>query len=72
MSECYQVKVWSLPEGGLQENLTNPTVTFASEERKIENVLWHPTAENVLTASVFKTVKIYDVAVSQEKIGKVL
>ncbi|CAE1312014.1 CORO7 [Acanthosepion pharaonis] len=41
---------------------------ICAEERKIENVLWHPTAEGVLAVSSSNVVKIYDVAHCKEKL----
>lgn len=43
---------------------------ICAEERKIENVLWHPTAEGVLAVSSSNVVKIYDVAHCKEKLSK--
>ncbi|XP_069131157.1 coronin-7-like [Argopecten irradians] len=58
------IKVWVLP---MQDNLDsgalsgiNPSVSFANE-RRVETVTWNPVADGVLAASVFDTVKVYDV-----------
>ena len=45
---------------------------ICAEERKIENVLWHPSAEGVLAVSSSNVVKIYDVALCKEKLSKFL
>ncbi|ESO90597.1 hypothetical protein LOTGIDRAFT_163798 [Lottia gigantea] len=61
------VKIWLLPEeSGSSENLTSAEVTLPSQERKVENVLWHTTAEGLLAASTHKTVKVFDVKQSKE------
>ena len=38
-----------------------PKCTLTQEERRIENVLWHPLAEGILAVSTFKTLKVFDV-----------
>ncbi|XP_033742691.1 coronin-7-like isoform X2 [Pecten maximus] len=38
----------------------NPSVSFPNE-RRVETVVWNPVADGVLAASVFDTVKVYDV-----------
>ncbi|XP_006824884.1 LOW QUALITY PROTEIN: coronin-7-like, partial [Saccoglossus kowalevskii] len=71
LATCSQdctVKIWSLPEGGLTENISNPETVFPLQERKVENVLFHPAADNILASSVYKTVKIWDIVHEQEKI----
>lgn len=57
--------MWKLPN---KEDLANDTVicnaecTVSKEERRIENVLWHPSASGILAASSDKVINVYDVA----------
>jgi hypothetical protein len=48
----------------------SPEVTLPSQQRRIESVLWHPVADNVLTVTSHTVVKLFDV--TQEQImGKI-
>ncbi|XP_060082621.1 coronin-7-like [Ylistrum balloti] len=58
------IKVWVLPK---QEDIytsalsdINASMSFPNEKR-VENVTWNPVADGVLAATVFDTVKVYDV-----------
>ncbi|XP_077983604.1 coronin-7-like [Glandiceps talaboti] len=62
------IKIWNLPEGGLTESLSTPEISLPTQDRKVENVLFHPSADNILATSVSKTVKIWDITQQQEKI----
>lgn len=66
-SQDNSIKVWVLPEEGSADSVTNAEVVLPPQERRIENVLWHPTAEGVLAASTGTCVKLFDVAASAEK-----
>ncbi|XP_064636401.1 coronin-7-like isoform X2 [Lineus longissimus] len=59
------VKLWKIPEE-LGDSLNEPTFTIPTEPRRIENVLWHPTADNILAVSSNQTVKIWDVGAEKE------
>lgn len=64
--DCY-IKLSQIPEGGLKENLTTAAVSFAGHEKKITNLRWHPTANNILTsASHDRTVKLWDASTGSE------
>lgn len=57
-------KIWSIPDGGLKENMTEPLCVLDGHLRKVNFALFHPTAENVIaTASADHTVKIWDAGV---------
>jgi len=61
-SEDCTAKIWSIPEGGLKETMTEPAQTLNGHKRKVGNVSFHPTANNILvTASTDFSVKIWDI-----------
>lgn len=61
--------IWSIPHGGLTENISTPVVTLSGHGRKVGHVLFNPVAENILaTTSADFTVKIWDISTGQEKI----
>jgi coronin-1B/1C/6 len=63
--DCYG-KVWSIPDGGLKENMNTPAQTLAGHKRKVGTLNWNPLASNVLaTTSSDFTVKIWDVETGQ-------
>lgn len=47
-SEDCTVKIWEIPDGGIAENLTESKVELAAHQRRVGQVLWHPSALNVL------------------------
>ncbi|XP_071951784.1 coronin-7-like [Antedon mediterranea] len=68
-SQDCSIKLWDLPEGGLTEDITNAFLTLPMQERRIETVLFHPAAENILASTVFKSIQIWDVSTGQEKLA---
>jgi WD40 repeat protein len=51
-SEDCTVKVWQIPDGGLNSsNLTQPAVDLVAHQRRVGQVLWHPSALNVLLSA---------------------
>ena len=51
-SEDCTVKVWQIPDGGLTtNNLTQPAVDLVAHQRRVGQVLWHPSALNVLLSA---------------------
>ena len=67
-----QIKVWVLPEETSMGNVSEPAVVLPAQDRRIENILWHPTAEGVLAVSTHTSVKLFDVASAAEKSGSIL
>jgi len=52
----------SLLTDGLTETMRDPVQNLSGHKRKVGNVRWHPTANNVLaTSSTDYTVKVWDV-----------
>ncbi|XP_014488330.1 PREDICTED: coronin-7 isoform X2 [Dinoponera quadriceps] len=60
------VKLWHIPESGLEESLCNPECTFSHRQRRVETVCWHPSAEHLLTTSSFTNLSLWDVLSQQE------
>ncbi|XP_063231894.1 coronin-7 [Bacillus rossius redtenbacheri] len=60
------VKVWHIPEGGLQESLSTAECTFSHKQRRVETVCFHPTADCLLTTSSYSTVTLWDVSSEKE------
>lgn len=55
------VKVWTIPEGGLTEQVNEPTKEISAHADKVSLVKFHPTAEGVLaTASYDRTINIWN------------
>ncbi|XP_011297692.1 coronin-7 isoform X2 [Fopius arisanus] len=60
------VKLWHIPEAGLEESLCNPEGTFSHRQRRVEVVRWHPTAEHLLTTVSYTNLSLWDVLSQQE------
>lgn len=68
-SDDTTVKIWSIPDGGLTENMhaDHALVALDGHAKKVGITRWHPSAEGVLaTSSIDKTVKIWNVETGQE------
>lgn len=50
-SEDCTVKVWEIPDKGLDSNLTEPVVDLLAHQRRVGLVQWHPTANSVLLSA---------------------
>ncbi|CAF1127073.1 unnamed protein product [Adineta steineri] len=51
-SEDCTVKVWQIPDGGLtSNNLTQAAVDLVAHQRRVGQVVWHPSALNVLLSA---------------------
>ena len=65
------IKVWQLPQdnSNLNDMISDisPEVTLPSQQRRIESVLWHPVADNVLTVTSHTVVKLFDVTQGTDK-----
>jgi len=66
-SEDCNVKLWQIPEGGISGALSSPAATFGPFEARIESLLFHPAADNVIGVSAGNTVRIWDVEHQAEK-----
>jgi coronin-1B/1C/6 len=63
------VKIWSIPEEGLTQSITDATVTLEGHMKKVSNVCWHPTANNVLlTAGSDQKIQLWDIEKGKERV----
>lgn len=61
-SEDQTIKIWRIPEGGLDSNMVTPEVDLHGHVKKVTLLRSHPTAENVLAStSADQTVKLWDI-----------
>ncbi|RZC40501.1 coronin-7 [Asbolus verrucosus] len=60
------VKIWHIPENGLQESLSNPECTFSHKQRRVETVGFHPTADFLLHSTSYTTLTLWDLVSGQE------
>jgi len=61
-SEEGYVKIWKIPEGGLNENMNNAVQSLSGHRRKVGTLNFNPIANNVIAStSTDYTVKIWDV-----------
>lgn len=65
-SQDCMVKVWHIPEKGLEESLCNPEMTFSHRQRRVECVKWHPTVDCLLTTASYTTLTLWDVTAEKE------
>ena len=50
-SEDCLVRVWVIPDSGLERDLQESVAKLAGHSRKVLSVAWHPTAENILASA---------------------
>ena len=55
------VKLWNIPEGGVNGTLTTPTSSLTQLEARVEGLVFHPTADNV---SLQQKSALYKIVVS--------
>lgn len=60
------MKLWHIPETGLEESICNPECTFSHRQRRVEVVRWHPTAEFLLSTVSYTKLSLWDVTSQQE------
>ncbi|CEF66799.1 Coronin-1C [Strongyloides ratti] len=47
-SEDTTVKVWLIPDRGLTRTLSEPVVELTGHQKRVNTLVWHPTANNIL------------------------
>uniref|UniRef100_A0A182MAM5 Coronin n=1 Tax=Anopheles culicifacies TaxID=139723 RepID=A0A182MAM5_9DIPT len=60
------VKVWHIPEKGLEQSLSTPECTFSTKQRRVETVGFHPTADCLLFTTAIGCVSLWDLTCQQE------
>ncbi|XP_055618573.1 coronin-7 isoform X3 [Toxorhynchites rutilus septentrionalis] len=60
------VKVWHIPEKGLESSISNPECTFSTKQRRVETVGFHPTADCLLYSTAVGCVTLWDLTSQQE------
>ncbi|VDN09792.1 unnamed protein product [Dibothriocephalus latus] len=51
-SEDCTIKIWQIPDGGIpKEPLHDPLTTLLGHQRRVNLIVWHPTAEHVLVSA---------------------
>jgi len=69
VSEDGMGRIWSIPQGGLTENLNDPVQNLIGHRRKVGTISFHPTADNiVVTSSTDYSVKVWDIETGQAKL----
>ena len=61
-----KVRIWHIPESGLEVNLTEPEYSLPQLDKRVENVIFHPTADFLLTVGYFDTIKLWDIQKQRE------
>lgn len=60
------VKVWHIPEKGLETSLSDPECTFSHKQRRVETVGFHPTAECLIHSTSSGVINLWDISVQKE------
>ncbi|XP_066267020.1 coronin-6-like isoform X4 [Branchiostoma lanceolatum] len=50
-SEDMTIKVWVIPEKGLEESITEPEASLEWHQRRVGFIAWHPSAHNILMSA---------------------
>lgn len=61
------IKLWEIPVEGLKAALSSPLCDLPPQPGRVENVLFHPSASEVLGSSCGKSITIWDVQKQQQK-----
>ncbi|KAK6630379.1 hypothetical protein RUM44_005046 [Polyplax serrata] len=65
-SQDLLVKIWHIPKNGLQISLTDPEcILYSKTQRRVETVLFHPTADCLLSTSSFTVLNLWDITTQQ-------
>ncbi|NWU97435.1 CORO7 protein, partial [Upupa epops] len=65
--EDAKIRLWQIPEGGLQETLQEPDTVLRGHTEKIYSIRFHPVASNLLVSSSYDmTVRIWELSTGQE------
>ncbi|NWV73571.1 CORO7 protein, partial [Dasyornis broadbenti] len=65
--EDAKIRLWRIPEGGLQETLQEPEAILRGHTEKIYSIRFHPTASDLLVSSSYDmTVRIWELSAGLE------
>ncbi|NXW41310.1 CORO7 protein, partial [Nyctiprogne leucopyga] len=65
--EDAKIRLWRIPEGGLQETLQEPEAVLRGHTEKIYSIRFHPVASDLLVSSSYDmTVRIWELSTGQE------
>ncbi|NWY90765.1 CORO7 protein, partial [Loxia curvirostra] len=65
--EDARIRLWHIPEGGLQETLQEPEAVLQGHTEKIYSIRFHPTASDLLVSSSYDmTVRIWELSTGRE------
>ncbi|NXH37789.1 CORO7 protein, partial [Dicaeum eximium] len=65
--EDARIRLWRIPEGGLQETLQEPEVILRGHTEKIYSIRFHPVASDLLVSSSYDmTVRIWELSTGRE------
>ena len=60
--------VWNIPAGGVTENVSRPAVTLKGHQKKVPQILFHPTAANLLaSSSADLTLGLWDIEAGKQR-----
>ncbi|KAL9880351.1 coronin-7 isoform X4 [Glossina fuscipes] len=65
-SQDCTVKIWHIPEKGLETSLTDPECVFSHKQRRVETVGFHPTADGLLHSTSAGCITLYDLVGQKE------
>ncbi|XP_017147027.1 coronin-7 isoform X2 [Drosophila miranda] len=54
------VKIWHIPEKGLEQSLSDPEAVFSHKQRRVETVGFHPTADGMMYSTAAGCVALFD------------
>ncbi|NXN95015.1 CORO7 protein, partial [Rhinopomastus cyanomelas] len=65
--EDAKIRLWRIPEGGMQETLHEPDAVLRGHTEKIYSIRFHPVASDLLVSSSYDmTVRIWELSTGQE------
>ncbi|XP_039257128.2 coronin-1A-like [Styela clava] len=60
--ESGHVNIWTIPEDGLEDVMSEPSYHFSKQTKKVTFIQWHPTAEYILAVGGFDSfISILDI-----------
>ncbi|KPU77488.1 uncharacterized protein Dana_GF19341, isoform C [Drosophila ananassae] len=60
------VKIWHIPEKGLEQSLSDPEAVFSHKQRRVETVGFHPTADGLMYSTAAGCVALFDLSAQKE------